>query len=147
MSTEDVKNILREIIKTKDPDLIKMATELLKEETDSEMSGKQYADSSNEPTTYLKSEDSEFLSPIKKENEDGRVAGVSVNRMPRENKFVDRGTEHKDEQNATPEVELTARKRPAFKKIKQICTRCNEVFETHPQFKRDFYICDRCLKK
>ena len=74
------------------------------------------------------------------------VGGSPVNQTQRENKFVDTG-EHKDADNETPSIELTERRRPAFKKIKQICTRCNEVFETHPQFKRDFYICDRCLKR
>ena len=74
------------------------------------------------------------------------VGGTPVNKMPRENKFVDTG-EHKDDNNITPFIEATERKRPAFKKITQTCTRCSSVCETHPQFKRDFYICDRCLKR
>tara|TARA_Y100001938_G_scaffold138443_1_gene203968 strand:+ start:2313 stop:2768 length:456 start_codon:yes stop_codon:yes gene_type:complete len=151
MSKEDVKNLLKEIIKTQDPDLIKLATEMLMSSQDDKgpkAPEAQYGDSPPpDATTYSRSDDSEFLSKIKKEKTNGEVAGVPVNKMPRENKFVDHGTEHKDDQNSTPKVELTERKRPAFKKIKQTCTRCGETFETHPQFKRDFYICDRCLKR
>lgn len=88
-----------------------------------------------------------FTTKIKSEDEDGRVAGVPVNEMPRMNTFVDDGSEHKDKKNTTPDVPHSERKRPAFKKVSQTCTRCNKVFEVHPQFTRDFYICDPCLKR
>ena len=84
---------------------------------------------------------------IKKTKTDGEVTGVPVNEMPRFNKFTDNGSEHKDDQNETPAVELTERSRQPFKQIEQTCTRCNKTLETHPQFLREFYICDRCLKR
>jgi len=90
----------------------------------------------------------DFTMKIKKQGEDvGRVTGVPVNEMPRFNKFSDDGTEHTDANNTTPKVALTERKRPPFKKVSQLCTRCNKTFSVHPQFARDFYICDSCLKK
>jgi len=84
---------------------------------------------------------------IKKTKQEGQVTGVPVNEMPRFNKFTDDGAEHKDDQNTTPNVELTERSRKPFKTIKQTCTRCDKTLETHPQFHREFYICDRCLKR
>ena len=89
----------------------------------------------------------EFEFTMKPVDDPSSVMGTPVNKTPKENKFIDHGTEHKDEQNATPEVELTERRRPAFQKVSQTCTRCQANIETHPQFKRDFYVCDKCLKR
>ena len=88
----------------------------------------------------------EFEFTMRPADDPPTVGGTPVNQMSRENKFVDTG-EHKDDNNVTPSVHPTERKRPAFKKITQICSRCNRTCETHPQFKRDFYVCDRCLKR
>ena len=101
---------------------------------------------SPKPSKAPDSRQNEFDFAMKPKESQSSVGGSPVNQAGRENKFVDTG-EHKDKHNITPEIQLTERKRPAFKKIKQSCTRCSEVFETHPQFKRDFYICDRCLKR
>ena len=65
----------------------------------------------------------------------------------RQNKFVDDGTEHKDEANKTPEIKATERRRPTFKKVDQTCTRCSKSVEVHPQHAREFYVCDRCLRR
>jgi hypothetical protein len=62
----------------------------------------------------------------------------------RENKFKDTG-EHKDIE--TPTVQLTERRRPAFKKVDQTCSRCSRSVEVHPQHVREFYVCDRCLRR
>jgi hypothetical protein len=94
-----------------------------------------------------KTQDGSFTTSIKKDKQEGEIFGVPVTEMPRFNKFEDDGSDHKDKQNATPDVELTERRRPPFKKITQTCTRCDNTVETHPQFYREFYICDRCLKK
>ena len=95
----------------------------------------------------LKEPQEDFTMKIKKDGDTGRVAGVPVNEMARFNKFSDDGSEHKDNNNATPEIALSERRRPPFKKVSQLCTRCNKTFDVHPQFVRDFYICDSCLKK
>lgn len=84
---------------------------------------------------------------IQKTKQEGRVTGVPVNEMPRFNKFTDDGSEHKDNQNETPDIGLTERSREPFKPIKQTCTRCSKTIETNPQFYREFYICDPCLKR
>jgi len=63
----------------------------------------------------------------------------------RKNEFVDNGSEHKDVE--TPVVQLTERRRQPFKKVEQTCTSCNRTVEVHPQFARDFFKCDRCMRR
>ena len=65
----------------------------------------------------------------------------------RVNKFVDDGREHKDKMNTTPDVAITERSRPKFQKVIQLCTRCDKKFEVHPSFVRDFFVCDKCLRR
>ena len=89
-----------------------------------------------EPKREARKPEETFTTNIKSSDEKGRVAGVPVS-----------GTEHQDEKNTTPDVSHSERKRPAFKRVDQTCTRCNKSYEIHPQFARDFYICDSCLKK
>ena len=108
---------------------------------------KESTDTKAAPKLVPKIEDGSFTTSIQKKQTEGETFGVPVTEMPRFNKFEDDGSDHKDKQNATPDVELTERRRPPFKKITQTCTRCNNKVETHPQFHREFYICDRCLKK
>jgi len=139
--SQQLKDLLKEIMKTKDPELIEMATEMLKESSRDDT-----APVATKPAPQDSNKE-DFLTSIKKEKIEGETVGVPVNEMPRENKFIDEGTEHKDEQNMTPEIERTERRRPPFKKIAQTCTRCGTDVETHPQFKRDFYVCDKCLKR
>jgi len=88
-----------------------------------------------------------YTTQIQKNKTEGEVMGVPVNEMPRFNKFEDDGTEHKDQINKTPEVDLTERRREPYKDIEQTCTRCNKSIKTHPQHHREFFICDRCLKR
>ena len=99
------------------------------------------------PKLAPKTDDGSFTTSIQKDKQEGETFGVPVTEMPRFNKFEDDGSEHKDKQNATPDMELTERRRAPFKKITQTCTRCDNAVETHPQFYREFYICDRCLKR
>jgi len=101
------------------------------------------------------SEREETKSP-EREREDGlfvmnQGSGQVNNKTPvtgkKFNKFRDDGNEHKDEQNETPSTSLTERRRPKFKKVSQICERCKNTLEIHPQFARDFFVCDKCLKR
>lgn len=64
----------------------------------------------------------------------------------RPNLYEDKG-EHRDQVNATPEVELTERRRPAFQKVEQTCQRCNKAVKVNPSFARDFFTCDSCLRR
>tara|TARA_R110000744_G_scaffold108091_1_gene204813 strand:+ start:95 stop:511 length:417 start_codon:yes stop_codon:yes gene_type:complete len=75
---------------------------------------------------------------------DNKTPATGGNRF---NKFRDDGDEHKDEQNETPSASLTERRRSKFKKVEQICQRCKTTLEIHPQFARDFFVCDQCLKR
>jgi len=65
----------------------------------------------------------------------------------RVNKFVDDGTEHRDDLNKTPDITRTERSRPKFSKVMQVCSKCNKQVEIHPTFKRDFFVCDKCLRR
>ena len=67
-----------------------------------------------------------------------------VERKQRVNQFVDDGSEHND--ITTPKVSRTERRRPAFKKTEQTCSRCGKIVEVHPQHAREFFVCDRCLR-
>ena len=87
----------------------------------------------------------EGMTEIKKTKTQGQVTGVPVTDMPRFNKFKDDGSEHADD--VTPDVELTERKRKPFTKVEQLCTRCNKTFSVHPQHQREFFVCDRCLRR
>ena len=64
----------------------------------------------------------------------------------RVNLFTDDGTEHRDEQNKTPEIPLTERKRKPTQMVSQVCQACNNSVEVHPTHKRDFFTCDKCLR-
>jgi len=50
--------------------------------------------------------------------------GAKPTKMKMVNTFVDDGTEHKDRQNETPEVEPTERKRGPTNKVEQSCQSC-----------------------
>lgn len=64
----------------------------------------------------------------------------------RVNLFTDDGSEHKDEQNKTPDISLTERKRKPTQMVSQVCQACNNSVEVHPTHKRDFFTCDKCLR-
>ena len=75
-----------------------------------------------------------------------KPSSAQVEVKQRVNLFTDDGTEHKDEQNKTPKITLTERKRPPIKMVSQKCSSCNSVFEIHPTHKRENFICDKCLR-
>ena len=77
----------------------------------------------------------------------GRSQGEAINTTQRTNSFVDDGTEHKDLENSTPAVKLTERARTPFRKIDQVCQRCSKKVSVHPAHKREYYICDDCIRK
>lgn len=135
MDIEKVKKLLKKAIEIGDDDLIDMANELLGN-TESVNNKKQDTLSNND-----------FIFKRNNDKENNTVKrGTPVNEVKnRVNKFADDGVEAKD--IATPDIKPTERKRPAFKMIQQTCTRCNKTVDTHPAHQRDFYICDRCLKK
>lgn len=96
----------------------------------------------------LSSTSDDFIAPSKKEdseNTGGRMARNSpIPLEKRENLFKDDGSDHKD--ISTPDVELSPRQRDTFTMISQECQKCGKIFEVHPIHKREYFICDRCIK-
>jgi hypothetical protein len=82
----------------------------------------------------------------KSQKQERSTADTPVNLTPKFNKFEDDG-DHRDEENSTPEVEITPRSRPKFKKVAQECYKCNSSTLIHPSFVRDFYVCDKCSRR
>tara|TARA_R100001163_G_C5041632_1_gene179636 strand:+ start:555 stop:971 length:417 start_codon:yes stop_codon:yes gene_type:complete len=138
MSDDTVKNLLDSLSSEQKAELIQAILSSNNEQQDSpkvEQTNTQSPEQNRDDGLFVMNKGS------------GQVSKKPVTEGKRFNKFVDDGEEHKDENHLTPSVSLTERKRPAFKKIKQTCTRCNQTFEVHPQFARDFYICDKCLRR
>ena len=75
-----------------------------------------------------------------------KTSSTQVEVKQRINLFTDDGTEHKDEQNKTPDISLTERKRKPTQMVSQVCQACNNSVEVHPTHKRDFFTCDKCLR-
>jgi len=75
-----------------------------------------------------------------------KPSSTQVEVKQRVNLFSDDGTEHKDEQNKTPDISLTERKRKPTQMVSQVCQSCNNSVEVHPTHKRDFFTCDKCLR-
>lgn len=88
----------------------------------------------------------DFTMSQKQERDDSK-RGVPVNETKKTNLFVDDGLEFKEEQFKTPEISLTERKRAAPKKVDQTCQRCNKVFNVHQTHAREFFVCDKCLRR
>ena len=82
----------------------------------------------------------------KSQKQEASTENIPVNMMPKFNKFEDDG-EHRDNENSTPEVEITPRSRPKFKKVAQNCYKCNRTTMVHPSFVRDYYVCDKCSRR
>ena len=99
---------------------------------------------SDEPPAEGEREEGLFVMNKGSGQVDNKTPATGGNRF---NKFRDDGDEHKDEQNETPSASLTERRRSKFKKVEQICQRCKTTLEIHPQFARDFFVCDQCLKR
>lgn len=75
-----------------------------------------------------------------------KPSSTQVEVKQRVNLFTDDGTEHKDEQNKTPDISLTERKRKPTQMVSQVCQACNKSVEVHPAHRRDFFTCDKCLR-
>ena len=75
-----------------------------------------------------------------------KPSSTQVEVKQRVNLFTDDGIEHKDEQNKTPEIAPTERKRKPTQMVSQVCQVCNNSVEVHPTHKRDFFTCDKCLR-
>lgn len=89
----------------------------------------------------------EDFTMLQKQEKDEIKRGVPVNETKKTNLFVDDGSEFKGEEFKTPSVSLTERKRAAPKKVDQTCQRCNKSFNVHQAHAREFFVCDKCLRR
>lgn len=167
MSLENAKKLLKKAIELQDEELVDMASQAL-----SAIYGQQNSENINLKSAEPESpkydpahdhdapdttedvfsdnktkteENGDFIFQMRDKNDTNlNNNAVPVNEVKnRFNSFTDDGTEAKDV--TTPEIELTERRRPAFKMVKQVCGKCSETFMTHPAHKRDFFVCDKCV--
>ena len=73
-----------------------------------------------------------------------RKNGIPVNKIKRDIQFLDDGS---DRDIKTPDVARTERKRAPFKKIDQQCAKCGRTVQTNPAHKREYFVCDGCIRK
>ena len=165
MSLENAKKLLRKAIELEDEELIDMASQALSAvygQRDSEdIKSTEPEPVKNDPldkhvmpniTKDIFNEnkadtDGDCIFKIRDENDkSSNRGGIPVNEVKnRFNSFTDDGTEGKDIK--TPAVEMTERRRPAFKTIEQVCKKCSSIVKVHPSHKRDFFVCDKCVPK
>ncbi len=138
---EKLKQLLRRAKETGDVELIEIASHLLNAET-----GNNGQDPPKKTKRLANEEFDNFFMHNKVENDDNR-SGQPLEIKNRTNEFVDDGLEHKDEENVTPSIKPVTRRRPAFKMVDQVCSKCNNSYKIHPQHAREFYVCDKCIRK
>ena len=149
---EQAKKLLRKAIMLDDAELMAMANEILDEVAPTgaiEPSPKVEQAPAPAPVPEPVKESSkepDFNSFKMKSDEDlARKNGVAVNKIKREIQFVDDGS---DKDISTPEITLADRsRRKPFKKIEQICQKCGRTVQTHPSHKREWFVCDGCIRK
>ena len=150
---EQAKKILRKAILLDDPELIAIANELLgmkvdvDDETEVPASNPEPEPAVEKPAAPRKTEvrEADFDSFKMKTDEDiTRKNGVAVNKIKREIQFVDDGS---DKDISTPEISRSERRRKPFQKVEQKCEKCGRTVETHPTHKREFFVCDGCIRK
>ncbi len=134
-----IKKLIKKAKETGDMELLDLATDLI----DSQ-SIKNSQEKINKEVTKNEAELDNKFPEFSMKSESKMRQPVEVKK--RTNLYVDKG-EHKDEHNITPNVELTERRRPTFKKVDQTCQRCSKVVSVNPSFVRDFFTCDSCLRR
>jgi formamidopyrimidine-DNA glycosylase len=132
---EKVRRLIAKAKETGDADLLDLAMDLLD----------QVPVETPEPTPVktVQKVDDQFAEFSMNKVNDKLPKPVEV--KSRTNTFVDDGSEHSDV--ITPEIARAERRRPAFKKTEQTCSRCSKIVEVHPQHAREFFVCDRCLRR
>lgn len=126
-------------------DLVQKMLQLLTPEQRQELAASLLQEDKQEKTTAPKVE-SVVSNDFTMTRDKPKPSSTQVEVKQRVNLFSDDGTEHKDEQNKTPDVTPTERKRKPAKMVSQFCAACNSSVEVHPQHARDFFTCDKCLR-
>jgi hypothetical protein len=130
---DKVTRLIQRAKETGDMELLELATDLLNSDTHN---NKQV------PVEKPKAKFEEFTMSNRNENTSG---SRPLDVRKRVNKFVDDGSLHEDVE--TPSIKINERRRNPFKKISQSCSLCNKVVEVHPQFVREFFKCDKCMRR
>lgn len=146
---DKAKKLLRLGIDIGDNDLIMMAHEILGiSGNDEQLNTEQIKENPKTEQPQIKTDkrdSTDFsLFTMKTDEDVSKKNGIAVNKIRREIKFIDDGS---DKHIETPIVSLAERKRPAFKMIEQQCQKCGKSVTTHPSHKREWFVCDRCIKK
>jgi hypothetical protein len=155
MSIKDTaKALLKKGIEFGDDELIVMANELLEGLVDSKGTLKEVLKDSeieerSKEAVNTRPEPDSFISPIRKEDDDAHQRVAKNQKIDvsgdRENKFIDDLSEHT--LVTTPDKPLTTRHRKPFRKVEAVCKKCNKIVETHPAHKREWFVCDGCIKR
>ena len=137
---EEAKKLLKTALETDDAELVSLANKILQQaDTETESGAPDRAVGRN-----VSEED--FLAPITRSDTMPTYRGSPVNDVNnRVNKFVDDGSEAKDV--TTPDFQPVERGRKPIKNVKQVCGRCDQEYLVHPTHVREFFTCDKCLKK
>ena len=135
---EHAKKLLKKAIDMNDLELIEMANEILDTIK---------ASSVTQETIKPEKDNNDFIFKITPDDSTAKKGrGIPVNDIKkRVNQYTDDGVEAKD--LTTPSIKPTERKRPPFQMIEQTCEKCHKTIKTHPTHKRDFFICDKCIRK
>jgi len=144
MALDKIKDLIKEVIKTGDEDLIELATALLKNTNTETKPDKPRVNTATGNKPAIKSDKyQDFTSEIKTTDNPGR--SIPVNQTKRFNTFVDDRTEAIGEEFKTPEIQPTERKREPTKKVDQECKKCGKITKVHPTHKREWFYCEKCL--
>ena len=87
----------------------------------------------------------DFLFTIKQKTDEPTTSTPGTEVKKRVNLFQDDGTIAKD--ITTPDFTPTQRNRTQYEPVDQTCQKCNTSVQVHPSHVRDFYVCEKCLKK
>lgn len=164
---EKIKKLLKKAKELGDIDMVDLAMELLDEIPVPEVEFQVEARALNDLPEYVKTgqfpevelpESPKIKEVLKKSKPSSKFEEFSMNKTntekrsreplvvkKRPNEFIDDGSLHDDIQ--TPETTLNERRRKPFKKVSQKCGICSNSVEVHPQFAREFFKCDKCMRK
>ena len=144
MSIIDTANdLLKKGMALNDPDLIKMANELL-EQADAPPPEPPKKESPALDSLVTKKE-GDFISSITNEENMKATNATPVNQMKHKNLFVDEKTDALD--ITTPSYTPTARDRKKTKKLEQKCEECRKTTSVLEIHVRDYFVCDSCLAR
>lgn len=137
---EEAKKLLKTALETDDVELVALANKILQQ------SNKKTEVEKPTQTVNRSVNTEDFVTPITKPDKMPTHKGSPVNDVnKRVNTFVDDGSEAKDV--TTPEFQPVERRRKPVEKVKQVCGRCSQEYSVHPTHVREFFTCDKCLKR